>query len=462
MKGAKKYSTSCLGDKRLENRYRIVLRHLSAQMNASVPQANLEWKAIKGTYRLWDNEKVTPEGQLALHFQDIISSLPPNKERPLRVLQISDTVELNYTRHRCAKHLGPLKYIKHRGLHLHNSLLVSEQGQPLGVLKQTFHIRQDEKLGKSLERLHEPIQDKESARWLDHFDYGQTFSQTQGLEVVYVADREADILELFAQRSTPGMHFLIRSNHDRKLCDGQSNLGPTVDAWASQGTYQTPVFCSTSKKWRRANLEIRFGTLVVKLKNPLPHKQHLPPIALNVVDIREVSTNQDQEHTIHWRLLTSLDVQSFQDAVQICRYYVLRWIIERFHFILKSGGASVEKLQLALPHRLKNAITTYSIAAMDALQLRYYCDTDPDQTIDQVGIDDLSYKVLYTYVEKRLNLDLHYDPESPPTVKQFCITLGRIGGFLPSKRQPVPGVIILTRALERLKTLVDAYITFSQ
>ena len=162
---------------------------------------------------------MTPEGQLALHFQDIISSLPPSKERPLRVLQISDTVELNYTRHRCAKHLGPLKYIKHRGLHLHNSLLVSEQGQPLGVLKQTFHIRKDEKLGKSLERLHEPSQDKESARWLDHFDCGQTFSQTQGLEVVYVADREADILELFAQRSTPGMHFLIRSNHDRKLYD---------------------------------------------------------------------------------------------------------------------------------------------------------------------------------------------------------------------------------------------------
>ena len=154
MKWAKKYSTSCLGDKRLESRYRSVLRHLSAQMNATVPQANLEWKAIKGTYRLWDNEKVTPEGQLALHFQDIISSLPPSKERPLRVLQISDTVELNYTRHRCAKHLGPLKYIKHRGLHLHNSLLVSEQGQPLGVLKQTFHIRKDEKLGKSLERLH--------------------------------------------------------------------------------------------------------------------------------------------------------------------------------------------------------------------------------------------------------------------------------------------------------------------
>jgi len=459
----REYSKSIFGDLRLDRRLEQVCERLCSQMNATVPEASVAWKAAKGTYRLWDNGCVTPDRQVSYYFNSRIRPLLESRPDCRRVLQISDTMELDYTHHRCAAQLGPLSHAKQRGLHLHNSLLTNNLGHPLGLLQQTYHVRLDELFGQSVQRAHVPLREKESARWLQHFQTGQELCrQDPALEVVFIADREADILELFAQRSQANMHFVIRSRHDRKLADGMCNLVTSVNGWPAAGRLRTKVFNRKTRKWRDAQLEIRFGAAQIKLHHTLPHKRHLPAIPLHVVDIKEITPSVESEERIHWRLLTTLAVQTMAEAFVVFQYYLLRWLIERFHFLLKSGGASVEKLQLATPQRLKNAITTYSIAAMDAFNLRYLCENNPDEPIFNVGISPIEYQVLYTYAQKQLKLKVKYDPESPPTVRQYCITLGQIAGFFPSKRQPVPGLVILTRALEKLQHFVDAYLTFCQ
>ena len=46
--------------------------------------------------------------------------------------------------------------------------------------------------------------------------------------------------------------------------------------------------------------------------------------------------------TIHWKLITDLLVRSRRDAVEKINWYALRWKIEVFHKILKSGCKAEE------------------------------------------------------------------------------------------------------------------------
>lgn len=428
-------------------------------MNATVPQASGEWKKTKGTYRMWDNERITPDRQIQYHFDKHIRPTLGSRADCRRVLQISDTVELDYTGSRADADLGPLSYERQRGIHLHNSLLVSSTGCPLGLLKQSYHIREAAFFGKSKERAKLPFQQKESWRWSEHFQAGQELCrQNPQLEVVYIADREADILELFLERSEPNMHFIIRSRHNRKLMDGRSNLDQHINTWLPKGTYCTRVIDENTGKWRNAQLQVRYGQAQVKLHKALPYKRGLPSVSLFVVDVEEITPGIEKKQRIHWRLLTTLLVETMEDALLVVQYYLLRWLVERFHFLLKSGGANVEDLQLETPQRLQNSITTYSIVAMDAFKLKYLAEKSPDESILDVGITQIEYQVLYTYAEKKVNLKVKFDPANPPTVRQYCIVLGQIAGFYPSKRQPVPGLKIISRALEKLDILVDAYL----
>lgn len=155
-------------------------------------------------------------------------------------------------------------------------------------------------------------------------------------------------------------------------------------------------------------------------------------------------------------------MESLADALQAIAYYVLRWLIERFHFLLKGGGAEVEKLQLETPHRLQNAVTAYSTAALKALKIRYWAEKSPQSDIYQAGVTPLEHEALYTYAHKKGRSSVAFDAQSPPSIEHYCVVLGKIGGFMPSKRQPLPGFIILTRALQKLDTIVDAYLLFCQ
>lgn len=436
---------------------------LTKQMNATVPQASQQWNKTKGTYRLWDNERVTSDKQIHYHFEGHVRPQLGSRSDCRRILQISDTVELDYTGKRSDERLGPLSYERQRGLRLHNSLLLSSLGCPLGLLKQSYHIREDEFFGKSEERVKLPFQEKESYRWSEHFQAGQELcGRHPGLEVVYVADREADIMELFLERTEPNMHFVIRSRYDRKLADGRQNLAQCINNWPSQGLHHVRVFEQKVKKWRNAQLEIRFGEVEIKLHKSAPAKKHLPSVGLFVLDITETTPGIEKDRSIHWRLFTTLPLHTIQDALLVLQYYLFRWLIERFHFLLKSGGANVENLQLQTPERLKNAITNYSIVAMEAFKLRYLAEKTPNESILEVGITQLEYQVLYTYAKENVKLKVNYDPLNPPSVMEYCIVLGQIAGFFPSKKQPLPGLKILSRALEKLQIITDAYLIFCQ
>src|SRR5260370_35156112 len=69
-----------------------------------------------------------------------------------------------------------------------------------------------------------------------------------------------------------------------------------------------------------------------------------------------------------WMLLTTLPVDTFEQAAQCVHWYRLRWVIERSHLVLKSG-CRIEELQGETAARLERAVATYCIVGWGLLGL---------------------------------------------------------------------------------------------
>ena len=68
-------------------------------------------------------------------------------------------------------------------------------------------------------------------------------------------------------------------------------------------------------------------------------------------------------------LITSISVQSLQDALERIEWYTCRWVIEEYHRCLKTGY-QMEKSQLRHAERLQRLLAFLSILVVRLLQLR--------------------------------------------------------------------------------------------
>jgi len=461
----KQYTQRVLGDRfgdsRLDTRFNLICKDLEVGFSKTTPELSKVKSKCKAMYRFFDNEAVTPQKMLASHRKELKSSL--SCKQTFRFLQLDDTTDFNYTGKRSAKSLNAIDYPSRKGFLLHNSMITNDLGVPLGLLKQTFISRSPESLGKKKERAMLPLEAKESYRWKAHFLSGQSLCEAdKTLEGVYIADREADIMELFQSRKCERMHFVIRSRHNRNLANQTQKLHDFLSAKSTSGTYQIQITHPTTKKVRTAEIEIRFCKATIKLSKLISGKKENLATELYAIQAKEINPPDDIEKGIEWIILTSLPVNTFEQALQIIEYYMLRWIIERFHFLLKSGGANLENLQLETFHRLKNAITINSIAVLNVFKLKYRAEKTPNISIYDAGISKTEHLILYNYAHRKLDKKLQFNENAPPTIREFTIVLGKLGGFIPSKRQPIPGLIILTRAIQTFNTMIDAYLTFCQ
>ena len=200
-----------LGDQRLNRRLVRVVEDLARQPSASVPQASGTWAATKAVYRFWDSERVAPEAMRASHTRSTVERVRGHEW----VLAVQDTTNLDFAHHPQTKGLGPLDNAFQWGLKVHSTLAVSSEGVPLGLLCQEVWARDPASKGSGHRRRKREIHEKESQRWLTALEASQQTVPAE-VQVVTVADREADIYALFALPRRRGAHLLIRGTHERR------------------------------------------------------------------------------------------------------------------------------------------------------------------------------------------------------------------------------------------------------
>ena len=417
-----------LNDIRLENRARLILERFACKPSLSIPAAcNGDEAEIAATYRFFDNDNVDDYEILRSHRHATIERL---RTCPVALL-VQDTTELDFTRpHEIVVGAGPLTYETQIGFHSHTQVAFTPDRLCQGVIDADIWGRDPEDFGKRTQKRTKPIQAKESFRWVLGYERAcEVASQLPTTQVVSLADAECDIYECFAA-ALPSIDaprradWIIRAcQHDRRLAANEEHkqLLQAMQYRRTLGTVVLNVARKKGRSKRTATMEVRSGTLTLKPPQRPADQPRLPEVTINVVWLREQQPPPGEE-PIEWLLLTSLPVETFEQACLIAEYYSCRWQIEIFFKVLKSG-CQVEKLQLETADRLKPCLAMYMIVAWRVLYVTMLGRECPELSCDAIFAEE-EWKSVWT-VQRGEPL-----PKRPPSLGTFLKLVGELGGHM--------------------------------
>jgi hypothetical protein len=452
-----------LGDPRRTARLVKLCGQLSAMPESSINQACGDWTETKAAYRFFQNDKVEVEDILAAHR----AKTAERAEQHSTVLALQDTSYLVYTSHRQTTGLGELSVkkgkhvekISSQGLVMHSCLAVTTAGVPLGLLDQQLFAR--EEAPEEQRRHHNvlPIEEKESYRWLEVLKRSRRVSETT--QLVTVCDREADIYEFFQLSAALGAPVLVRANHDRPINKrSMYTEKEIVKLWAHLARQPCTGHFTIAVPLRRATKHVaarapRTATVAVRfvaftLNPPKRLSSTLPNLALFAIYVRETAP-PTEEPPLEWMLLTNLPITNFAQAYEKVQWYCLRWRIEMYHKVLKSGFR-IEHCRLGDAQRLIRYVTVMSIIAWRIFLLTLRGRTYPEAPCTTL-LTDPEWQVLYRTVHKTSSL-----PATPPSLCEVTGWIARLGGFLARKHDGPPGTMTLWRGWKRLSDLTQGWL----
>ena len=356
-----------LGDRRLERRLVQIVERLASQPEASIPKACGSAAATKAAYRFFANRRVSPSAIVQGHRMATLQRMSDHS----LILVLQDTTSLDYTHHPKTQGLGPLETKGRHGLLVHTSLACSEDGVPLGLLDQQVWRRDPQTVGQRHQRKERPTEAKESAKWLCGVR-----ASLEGVPasvcVVTVGDREADIFDFFREAFLRDTQVLVRAAWNRRVAQPTGCLWEEAARTPVQGEEIIEVGRAKDRLPRQARATIRFTAVQVCPPRHRRKEAGLQPLPLYAIEVRE-ETPPPKEKGIHWLLLTNRPVTDLEEARRLVRWYGLRWLVERYHFVLKSG-CRIEERQLETGERLERCLAVYAVVAWRLLWATYFQD----------------------------------------------------------------------------------------
>jgi hypothetical protein len=264
-------------------------------------------------------------------------------------------------------------------------VLERDNAFPLGIADTKVWNRDWNKLNKKEKKYQsQPIEEKESYRWIE---CGKRTKEVlkETASVTIVADRESDIYEEFVEIPDDKTDLVIRSLHNRRLHDSDKKLFEHLSELEVSGTYDLEIKKSQRKRIPRiAKMEVRYDR--VKLARPQNCKKELSEfVEVYAIEARESpGTGPKDEKPIIWRILTTHEVSSLEQALEVIHWYTLRWRVEELFRTLKKEGLNVESSQLETGAGLKKLVLMALNAALIIMQLVADRDGEADKPADLV------------------------------------------------------------------------------
>lgn len=385
--------------------------------------------------RILSKARMNPSELLSGHISATVARC--QSQSISRIIVAQDSTYYNYSGQSAMEGLGSIQG-NIKGLVQHNCLAVSDSGIPLGLIYQRSWTR------GGLYAL-----EKESQKWFEGLEAVNEHLACLAKPVVLVQDREADIFDFFQAQRAEGVELLVRVHYNRTLELAQSQqigkLTQTVKTLPQLGIKQVKI--------RRKNSELTLSLSIQAAEVNIFPSQALSSaenktqglslvLATEVAAVDKAGQDRfDPQQAAQWVLLTSLKVDQFEQAAQVVHYYALRWVVERFHYTCKSGALQLEKLQFNDVHTTCNALAFYAIIAWRILFLTLSVRQTPRQDPKQC-FNPWEIKVL-----------IAHDPKANHSLEQAVKTLGKLVNFVPTSKQPFPGIKIMAQALHKLNTL---------
>lgn len=402
-----------------------------------------DWTATKGYYRLID---MPEESEVSMP-----NILAPHRSRTVRrmqgqriVLCIQDGSDLNYNNLAACEGLGVIGAnqtgAKSLGLHLHTTLAVAPNGLPLGVLNAQCVAPKSKAPEDDRPAFAIPIEEKKTFCWIEHHrELVELSARMPNTKLIDVCDREADFFEMFdEQRQNPRVDLLVRAKHNRNIVEEPLKLFQAVhqEPVASRVSVQVPRQSARPKKSKqkaRAKRAGRTAALAVRYKQirliPAHYHEDKAPIVVWVIHAVEENPPEDAK-AVEWFLLTTVNIASAEEAEKCLRWYCLRWRIEDWHRVLKSG-CCVEKLAHETAERLRRAIAVNMVIAWRIMLMTLLGRETPEMPAE-VLFSDIELRTLRAYAKKK-------DLKPPLTLGEAVRLIAKIGGYLGRANDPPPG-----------------------
>lgn len=445
------------GDKRLAATGNDLLAAMQTQRTLCLHALARDRNETRRFNDFLDNEAVTRH-ELLVHAGQLTAQRATGRH----VLAIADTSEINFSDHTGRKRgFGTVGNGRDIGVFVHPIIAMdADHGGILGLVGATAINRTG---GKVKNRKQRAADDKESRRWLAGAETASSVLANAAM-ITMIEDREGDIYDQFARRPS-NVHLLVRAARDRSV-DLDQKLFEACANWSEAGRYTitVPPKRGGSGKGQRAErtaqVAVRYGEVTVKRPAGVD-KTLAKTLTLRVVDVREVDPPEGPEPPIHWCLLTTHAVNTPAEAMQIVRWYRLRWTIEQVFRTVKTDGVDVESSQITTPNSLLKLVVVALIAAVRVMQLVVGRDGGTGQMLADAVADPAEVPAL-----RAINPTLEgrteklKNPHDPASLAWYVWIAARLGGWsgYTSKGYKPPGPKTLARGLKRLDAMVEGWL----
>lgn len=256
--------------------------------------------------------------------------------------------------------------------------------------------------------------------------------------LVYVADREADILKMMQRAHTLGhpADYLLCAQHDRCLPQGGKSW-PVVLATTPVGKIEFTL----PERAKRPARRVRQTLHVLSVDLPDGHGGLTSVTCLVAC---ETGAPQGQK-AFEWRLLTNRAVATLEDAAQLIDWYRCRWEIETLFHVLKNG-CRVESLQFGDARKLELALEIYLVVTWRLAHLTRLARTDPELPASVV-FEQTDWQAVWLLAEKPTSQE-DADPARSDQSYRYARRLPR------PKGDGEPGVETLWQGFARLSRFV--------
>jgi hypothetical protein len=189
-----------------------------------------------------------------------------------------------------------------------------------------------------------------------------------------------------------------------------------------------------------AILEIKYRR--IRVLPPIGKHKQYPELLLTVIHAQERRTPRGREK-IDWKLITNLPVDSRAQAIEKLEWYSMRWKIETFHKILKSG-CKAEESRLRTAERLTRLLAVFCILSWRVFWLTMMNRLQP------AACPTLAFTAREIHLLNRLVKEKGTKQPQGSSLSAYLIRLAQLGGYLARVGDSPPGNRVIWKGMSRL------------
>ena len=160
---------------------------------------------------------------------------------------------------------------------------------------------------------------------------------------------------------------------------------------------------------------------------------------------RSEGIGSNVKQPVCWRLLTTLPVTAFEEALMIIEWYSCRWMIEEVFRILKKEGFNIEASELGTGKSIRKLCLLTLDAIIKIFQMRICLEIDEGEplpsniclTEEQIECIEKQCNIMEGKTQKQKN------PYRKSTLQYATWVIARLGGWKGYASQRKPGITTL-------------------